>query len=1418
MPLGIFFEVNVGENILKDFNISVLQKYYDRLLAIILPSKNAERNSCEICRFIKMPGSCETDGESPKSVTLSLRKFRFQSKSGSYQPSVQSSPDDQNLSNKDSAAEVQDSTASNTTNTINLSQNNHTSASTTNQLKSTTATSDTPKYASFSPLSYRRYEAATTSQFLIPCITTKFQLALKNNNNTAATEVDLKLSIEELKKLKLLILQNSHISERWKQFVSSEVFCLDTPEKALKINRSYLNELFKFLKNLYHDNFRNIKPEEPETPTEFNIKTYSKSVKNQANDVSPPVTEANNITPTSDQKEENKGIMDEYEVFCGKEQNLRKLLDAFPGADIMEAQDILVKCGWDFDKALRVAHQQPLKCTKKRSLSVNETVVCTNQGLFNNTKVSQVAPPAEEIVLDSSDDEIGKPNSSNFNKNGPPPAKKARRRISSSESEEDDPKSTLTVKPSYPASKQVNCVQPKPALSNANSEKPFSLPSSLSIKPVPSSSVPVNNETPKNVAMPNLPKGLVILQVGDLVSNKEISNGKPATSDTDSSQTVNKPEKVNIPAGISISSTNNRSAQLVRIKPSTNGVKHSENSIVLPISNSVNVTPVSKRVSVTPVSHLEKESNVSDNRTSKSVISVSHVQNEPDDSDNSSISKLETHVSEVQNESNFSDIGRTPKSATRGRKKSTDGNKRKAPKSATRGRKKSNDSDRGKTSKSATPVSHVEQESDDDDNVRAPIPRASKVKGKKYGFDDDDDDEYGEELFFDSDDSDFEGENLTSAHSAVLKFFQEAAIEELLCIPGCSKKKAESLLNLRPFASWADLAEKLGNDKYLSTDLLNGAKKVIDMRNAITKLMTKCQQISFDMEDLVENLKSSKEESSDYVSQQPFLLNDKMHLTSYQMLGLNWLLLMHNQDVNGILADEMGLGKTVQAIAFLAYLKEISTAGPHLIVVPSSVLENWKLEFQAWWPDVKLTCYHGSQDSRRELRMQLLYEEVEDFDVMITTYNMVTSSAEDRGFFKRLKFHYVVFDEAHMLKNMASQRYQHLMKIKAPRRLLLTGTPLQNNLVELMSLLIFAMPHMFSGKTDFIKQMFSAVSKNEGNKNSYEKDRIEHAKQIMKPFVLRRLKKDVLQDLPAKTDEIKICSMSEDQEKKYADLVQRFTAEFESKQEKDPSSSGAGMMMQLRRAANHPLLLRRLYDDEKLVKMSNDIIKEPTHRESNPNLVFEDMSVMSDFELHVLCKTYKSLKKYALSDDEILNSGKFNILDSLLPTLIKEGHRILLFSQFTMVLDIVEEYMKIKSYKFLRLDGQVPVAERQILINQFNSDSSIFIFLLSTRAGGLGINLTAADTVILHDIDFNPYNDKQAEDRCHRVGQTKNVTIIRLISEGTIEEGILQRATEKLKLERDIHDEDETEEKDSASVAKLLRDALGLSAKSSTKS
>lgn len=269
--------------------------------------------------------------------------------------------------------------------------------------------------------------------------------------------------------------------------------------------------------------------------------------------------------------------------------------------------------------------------------------------------------------------------------------------------------------------------------------------------------------------------------------------------------------------------------------------------------------------------------------------------------------------------------------------------------------------------------------------------------------------------------------------------------------------------------------------------------------------------------------------------------------------------------------------------------------------------------------------------------------------------------------------------------------------------------------------------------------------------------------------------------------------MSASQELKYMELVENYTREikykkitFEDDEPEEKFQKGAGMLMNLRKAANHPLLLRQYYDDQKLRKMSQLMLKEPSHRDADPQLIFEDMQVMHDFELHCLCRQYKSLSSYKLDVDLILDSGKFQELDSLLAKYRLEGKRVLLFSQFTIMLDIIEEYMKLRLHKYLRLDGSTKVCDRLELIDKFNSDQSIFVFLLSTRAGGLGINLTAANVVIIHDIDFNPYNDKQAEDRCHRIGQTKEVIVYRLVSQNTVEEGMLKIAEEKLKLGRDI--------------------------------
>ncbi|XP_064473024.1 SWI/SNF-related matrix-associated actin-dependent regulator of chromatin subfamily A containing DEAD/H box 1-like [Ornithodoros turicata] len=675
----------------------------------------------------------------------------------------------------------------------------------------------------------------------------------------------------------------------------------------------------------------------------------------------------------------------------------------------------------------------------------------------------------------------------------------------------------------------------------------------------------------------------------------------------------------------------------------------------------------------------------------------------------------------------------------------------------------------------------------------------------------DDDGDYKNESIYDSGD-DSDGDNgdenvsvsIVKNRLAVTEFFNDATIAELMAVPSCSKKKAEAIVENRPYKNWSELVQKFETRKNLAPSLLNSAKDLLHTRWVVKRLMKRCQDIADKIENIVTSLvRGESQDSEGYIKVQPSILNQSMTLAPYQLIGLNWLALMHRQEVNGILADEMGLGKTIQAIAFLAYLHQQGENGPHVVVVPSSTLENWMREFELWCPSLTLLVYHGSQEDRRDLRYQILDGEVGDFNVLLATYHMVASNAEDRSLFKKLSFKYVIFDEAHMLKNMASQRYGNLMKINAQRKILLTGTPLQNNLVELMSLLSFVMPTMFQKKTDQIKLMFSSAAKDESNQSKFEKERVVQAKQIMRPFVLRRLKKDVLQQLPSKHEDVRHCVMTPHQSTLYKGIVETLSKEFKERQKAD------GMLMKLRRASNHPLLLRHYYDEEKLRCMAKLMLKEPTHRDANPDLIFEDMEVMSDFELHMLCNRYESVRSFRLEDEKILDSGKLIELDLLLKEQIGKGNRVLIFSQFTMVLDILEAYLNIRRHKWLRLDGSTSVQDRQDLIDKFNKDDSILAFLLSTRAGGLGINLTSANVVILHDLDFNPYNDKQAEDRCHRMGQSKEVQVVKLVSKDTIEEGILSVARDKLKLEKDVTGDSKEEDDASTSVAHLLKDALG---------
>ncbi|XP_076126543.1 SWI/SNF-related matrix-associated actin-dependent regulator of chromatin subfamily A containing DEAD/H box 1A [Alosa pseudoharengus] len=678
------------------------------------------------------------------------------------------------------------------------------------------------------------------------------------------------------------------------------------------------------------------------------------------------------------------------------------------------------------------------------------------------------------------------------------------------------------------------------------------------------------------------------------------------------------------------------------------------------------------------------------------------------------------------------------------------------------------------------------------------------VRRKGEDSEDEDDDERAlssggeEDDLTDEYNSDDEAPVNSEQQQDILKFFQEAAAHELTLISGCSAKRANKIISLRPFNVWKDLEAMFDRDNGLSADLLVGCRVVLKERQVVQQLMGKCEGIARkmfkDVTALIEQGTGS--------TKQPAILNSSLRLQSYQLIGVKWLTLLNQHKLSGILADEMGLGKTVQAIAFLAHLYQQGITGPHLITVPSSTLDNWVRELKVWCPTLKVLVYCGSIDDRKYLRRDILDRQV-DFNVIVCTYRSTLGTDFDRSLFRKLKLKYAIFDEGHMLKNMSSQRYRCLMAINAERRLLLTGTPVQNNLLELMSLLNFIMPSMFSSSTSQIARMFSKKSDEE---SSFHKDRIDQAKRIMKPFILRRVKAEVLKELPPKVEQVEACPMSAKQKDLYTSLFNKLKRSVPGEKKEL-----CNVMMQLRKMANHPLLHRQYYTTEKLAAMSRAMLKEPTHFDADPVLIQEDMEAMSDFELHNLCLQYPSIHSHKLDTDLLLDSGKFDRLTQLLASLKEKGDRVVLFSQFTMVLDIVEVLLKHLDHRYIRLDGSTPIAERIGLIDDFNNDPDIFVFLLSTRAGGQGINLATANVVILHDIDCNPYNDKQAEDRCHRMGQTRPVTVIKLVSKDSIEDAMLRVGQEKLKLEECMISSDMGEESSMPEdMALLLKVSMGL--------
>ncbi|XP_051952477.1 chromatin-remodeling ATPase INO80 isoform X2 [Xyrauchen texanus] len=738
---------------------------------------------------------------------------------------------------------------------------------------------------------------------------------------------------------------------------------------------------------------------------------------------------------------------------------------------------------------------------------------------------------------------------------------------------------------------------------------------------------------------------------------------------------------------------------------------------------------------------------------------------------------------------------------------------------------------------------------------------------------------------------------------------------------------------------------------------------------------------------------------------QPTMFNGK--LKGYQLKGMNWLANLYEQGINGILADEMGLGKTVQSIALLAHLAERENIwGPFLIISPASTLNNWHQEFSRFVPKFKVLPYWGNPHDRKVIRkfwsQKTLYTQNAPFHVVITSYQLVV---QDVKYFQRVKWQYMVLDEAQALKSSTSVRWKILLQFQCRNRLLLTGTPIQNTMAELWALLHFIMPTLFDSHEEFNEWFCKDIESHAENKSAIDENQLSRLHMILKPFMLRRIKKDVENELSDKIEILTYCQLTSRQRLLYQALKNKISIEDllqssmgTSQQSHNTTSSLMNLVMQFRKVCNHPDLFERreihspfhmslkpfimskflfrhglLYNLTKLKQTllspfsAHHIQQSLFHRKGEDesstfsflrfinvspaemsNIMLQGtlvrwlalyLSFKSAYRLHhqrlwdeveqdnqadgkALCLSHKDLilwlnrptsfpnvlnshvlqdlvftstgpglvchadvlihsrrssthmfrpcqptqppkflftvtprvtsvpmERYCVDrsaeyecrlirdggsliakqcflygspelacgwaqrsqafhpqspggvmslqprhgwsfiripDKEslITESGKLHTLDLLLTRLKSQGHRVLIYSQMTRMIDLLEEYMMYRKHTYMRLDGSSKISERRDMVADFQSRTDIFVFLLSTRAGGLGINLTAADTVIFYDSDWNPTVDQQAMDRAHRLGQTKQVTVYRLICKGTIEERILQRAKEKSEIQR----------------------------------
>jgi SNF2 family DNA or RNA helicase len=511
-------------------------------------------------------------------------------------------------------------------------------------------------------------------------------------------------------------------------------------------------------------------------------------------------------------------------------------------------------------------------------------------------------------------------------------------------------------------------------------------------------------------------------------------------------------------------------------------------------------------------------------------------------------------------------------------------------------------------------------------------------------------------------------------------------------------------------------------------------------------------------------------------------LEQGLELRPYQVDGLNWLIFNWMSHRNVILSDEMGLGKTAQTVSMVHHLlSNYNDRGPFLIVGPLSAVPHFAREFERF-TNMQVVLYKDDNVSRQLQRLKEFHFHDENgepvykdkqgrpifkFNVLITTYEILRSDLSE---LRQINWRLVCIDEAHRLKNNDSKTTSSMRELKTEFTLLLTGTPLQNNLEELWTLLNICDRVRFPSKDEFMQQ-FGGDSKSGEGAGGMDAAAVTELHEVIRPYILRRLKEDVEKSLKPKEETIVNVELTSLQRNVYRQIYENNGTLLVKGPKGAQAVSLRNVVIQLRKVCNHPWLIDGV--EEQMLGIASML----------PQLMDRDPTCPKN---ELVNRALSTLEPGKYREKLIFSSGKMVLLDKLLPRLLQRGSKVIIFSQMVAMLDLIADYLNISGYSFQRLDGRHRGVVRQIAIDKFNSDAECFVFLASTRAGGVGINLTAADTVIIYDSDWNPQNDVQAQARCHRIGQTKDVKIYRLVTRNTYEAEMFDRASKKLGLDRAV--------------------------------